>query len=117
MLWGALPVKPQWRMRTEVEFWVRAWDKADAEEELLRVLDYTDLESVRKPSATKVWEEDAKQMLEDGMSQGEVARTLGVERATVSRKFPGTGWTNGEGGHIAHLQRKVNEYERRLGIR
>lgn len=42
--------------------------------------------------AQEVWEE-ARRILDDGASYGEVARTLGVSRATVARHFPGEGWS------------------------
>lgn len=51
------------------------------------------------------WQDDAFWMLNDGMSYNEVARTIGVDRASIVRKFPGYGWTRSEGGKLAQANR------------
>jgi hypothetical protein len=36
-------------------------------------------------------------MLDDGVSQHEISRTLGVNRETIRAHFPGRGWTRSQG--------------------
>lgn len=40
-------------------------------------------------------------MLDDGASQREIQRTLGVDRETIRAHFPGRGWSLSEGGKFA----------------
>jgi hypothetical protein len=40
-------------------------------------------------------------MLDDGASQREIQRTLGVDRETIRAHFPGRGWTLADGGAFA----------------
>ena len=44
----------------------------------------------------ETWEQVA-QLIADGCSHKEVARTLGVSPSQVGRRFPGTGWTKQQG--------------------
>lgn len=46
-------------------------------------------------------------LLEDGCSYREVARTLGVHSTAVRRRFPGTGWTQGEGASLRVYEKRV----------
>lgn len=43
----------------------------------------------------------ARALIDDGCSHSEAARTLGVHQTTVSRYFPGRGWTYTQAGHHA----------------
>ena len=55
---------------------------------------------IAQPAATAyptdVWDM-AQQMIQDGCSHKEVARTLGIAATTIGRRFPGTGWTKQQG--------------------
>lgn len=46
-------------------------------------------------------------MLEDGASQKETARTLGVDREAIRAHFPGSGWTSSQGGTFALATRTL----------
>lgn len=48
----------------------------------------------------------ARDLIEDGASYGEVARTVGVEPKTVRSWFPGRGWESG--GQASAFIRKGN---------
>jgi DNA invertase Pin-like site-specific DNA recombinase len=37
-------------------------------------------------------------MLADGASHREIHRTLGIDRGTLARRWPGTGWTYTQAG-------------------
>lgn len=56
----------------------------------------------RWPNAGE-WHEEAKQLLEDGASYREVARTVNIDRRRVQRVFPGYGWTHREGGQFRKM--------------
>ena len=46
-------------------------------------------------------------LLEDGASQREVARTLGISTNAVRSRFPGLGWTQGEGASLRVYEKRV----------
>lgn len=46
-------------------------------------------------------------MLDDGMSQREISRTLGVDRETIRAHFPGRGWDPSQGGTFALATRAL----------
>jgi hypothetical protein len=56
----------------------------------------------------------AQRLLDDGCSYGEVARTLGRCRATITKHFPGYEMSPAEGGRIAQLTVMWNRFEREL---
>lgn len=47
--------------------------------------------------------EAARRMIEDGASQTEITRTLGLARETIVRHFPGAGWTPQSGWTPAEI--------------
>ena len=51
----------------------------------------------------------AEQLINDGASLREAARTIGVHHKTVSKWFPGRGWSLSEAGKFAMLLRKEKE--------
>lgn len=52
----------------------------------------------------------ARQLLDDGVSLGEAARTVGIDRSTVRRWFPGRGWAP-HGGSSAFIRKAKREME------
>lgn len=52
----------------------------------------------------------ARQLLDDGASYAEVARTLGRGETTVARRFPGRGWTKSQGAQWWQSIKKELEY-------
>ena len=50
----------------------------------------------------------AAELLREGASQREVARTTGLARETIRKHFPGQGWTFIEGGEFRALTRHSN---------
>lgn len=63
----------------------------------------------RIPAATL---ERAHQLLQDGASRAEVSRTLGISHKSVSRHFPGTGWTAQEASALAAAIRAARFVDR-----
>lgn len=49
----------------------------------------------------------AARLLEDGASQTEVQRTIGIHRATLRKYFPGKAWTYRQAGAFRQLTRKM----------
>lgn len=45
----------------------------------------------------------AEQLLDDGCSYGETARTVGASRQGIRQRFPSRGWTQVEGGAYGAL--------------
>lgn len=62
---------------------------------------------------TPEWEAQARTLLEDGASLREIARTLHCDRATVTRRFKGMGWTLNEAGSHSQTMRRANEILRK----
>jgi transposase-like protein len=54
----------------------------------------------------------AKQLLHDGCSYQEVARTIGFDASSVVRWFPGFQFTPRQAGHAAVLARQARRLER-----
>lgn len=52
----------------------------------------------RYPRLTDAQIARARSLLEDGASYAETARTTGHDADTLSRRLPGYGWTQREGG-------------------
>ncbi|MFT4471402.1 helix-turn-helix domain-containing protein [Arthrobacter sulfonylureivorans] len=50
----------------------------------------------------------ARALIEDGASHKEVLQTLGMGWQTLSKYFPGTGWTNVQKGQHAARVRQLN---------
>lgn len=73
----------------------------------------------KEQSATRAqtgWETRAKLLLDGGASYGEVSRTLDVSRTTLTRKFPGMGWTSEQGGEYKVLKDKFDKSLERWGL-
>ena len=64
----------------------------------------------RKPATPEVIAKGGE-MLDDGASQLEVVRTLGMSRETLVKHFPGKGWTNKQSGEFRALLRYTNVKE------
>lgn len=54
------------------------------------------------------WVPRAKELLQEGLSYREVARTVGVDRRHVARTLPGYGWTKSQGSAHGKVVRKLN---------
>lgn len=50
----------------------------------------------------------AEQLLDDGASYREVARTLGLSQDRAPRWFPGRGWTSSQANELRALYRTLN---------
>ena len=46
-----------------------------------------------------------KAMLDDGASNNEICKTLKMNHATITRHFPGAGWTPRQAGQAARMSR------------
>ncbi|KRE72604.1 hypothetical protein ASG77_08000 [Arthrobacter sp. Soil762] len=55
------------------------------------------------------WLPEADRLLEEGYSQVAVAELLGVGSSTVSKYFPGRGWTDQQKGAYAIEVRRLNQ--------
>jgi DNA invertase Pin-like site-specific DNA recombinase len=53
--------------------------------------------------------ERALLLLQDGASYTETAASTGLNRTTLSKKFPGYGWTHKEGGSYGLMIRNDNK--------
>lgn len=51
----------------------------------------------------------ARQLIDDGASYKEVARTIGCANVTVAKRFPGRGWTLAECGRWGRFLDKTRE--------
>ena len=51
------------------------------------------------------WYDRALELLRDGASYTEVARTVNVDRKQISKKFPGYGWTKQQGVEFRELKK------------
>lgn len=60
-------------------------------------------ELFRPPSQERLAQ--AAELLRDGASQHEVARTTGISTKTLRKHFPGQGWTHQQGGEFTALNR------------
>lgn len=49
----------------------------------------------------------AREMLDDGCSYAEVARSLGRSSGVIRRLFPGRGWPRGAGGRFGQERRRA----------
>lgn len=58
----------------------------------------------------------AQSLIDDGCSHSEVARTLGVHQTTVSRYFPGRGWSFTQAGHHAATVRWTRARRTRAAV-
>jgi DNA-binding NarL/FixJ family response regulator len=56
---------------------------------------------------TPEWKARVEALLDDGCSIREAARTMECRKETVSRHFPGRGWTYREGGEFRRDQRLI----------
>lgn len=45
-------------------------------------------------------------LLKDGTSYTEAAKTIGVSRSALTRRYPGYGWTHKQGGEYGYLVRQ-----------
>jgi len=66
--------------------------------------------NIGKPSATPVTAEQIekmRQLLDDGASRCETARTLGVSPKTVNRHFPGRKWTREQANEMSSAIQKA----------
>lgn len=62
------------------------------------------------------WEARAKALLDGGASYMEVSRTLDVSHTTLSRKFPGMGWTSEQGAEYKIMRDKMDKSLERWGL-
>jgi hypothetical protein len=60
-------------------------------------------------SSDGAWYDRALGLLRDGASYTEVARTVGVDRKQVSKKFPGYGWTKQQGIEFREMKKKMED--------
>ncbi|QOC55918.1 helix-turn-helix DNA binding domain protein [Gordonia phage DirtyBoi] len=51
----------------------------------------------------------ARQLIDDGASYKEAARTIGCNKVTVAKRFPGRGWTLAECGRWGRFLDKTRE--------
>lgn len=56
----------------------------------------------------------ASEMIADGCSHCEVARSLGMQTATLRRHFPGTGWSKQETNEYINSVRRANKLMKRM---
>lgn len=61
------------------------------------------------PRLTPEQHEQARQLIDDGASYKEVARTIGCANTTVAKRFPGRGWTLAECGRWGRFLDKTRE--------
>ena len=63
----------------------------------------------KKPSKHSPVSQDrlsrVKAMLDDGASNNEICKTLKMNHATITRHFPGAGWTPRQAGQAARMSR------------
>lgn len=60
------------------------------------------------------WAHKAAQLLTEGYSLRSVSELTGIGRTTLSRHFPGQGWTKHQVGHYAAEVRRLNQLPRFL---
>ena len=53
--------------------------------------------------------QQAKMLLDDGVSYSEAGRTVGVDRRRLAVMFPGYGWTHEQGGPYGLMMRNMNK--------
>lgn len=58
---------------------------------------------------TPEWEAQASQLVQDGVSLKEVARTMGCDEHTVLKRFKGQGWSMQQAGSHGQLMRRANK--------
>jgi IS30 family transposase len=63
------------------------------------------------------WLAQAEELLEEGLSLAEIARTTGVGPCTMTRHFHGRGWDRTTSGQYANAVRKANRELSRIGVR
>lgn len=68
------------------------------------------------PAMTEDELRTAAELINDGCSYSEVARTLGRNPHTIRRHFPGQGWSVGEGARMACFNRWAKERAQKVGI-
>jgi transposase-like protein len=64
---------------------------------------------MKRPPRPKLTDEEkqlAEQLLSDGASMREVARTIGRSASVICRRFPGRGWTLEQVAERASLDRR-----------
>jgi hypothetical protein len=64
---------------------------------------------IAKPVPRRLTDDEVRaveQMLEDGCSYSEIARTFGVHLTCISQRFPGRGWTATQANEYRALLRK-----------
>lgn len=67
-------------------------------------------QGIARPKPPLLSEEElriAAEMLDDGASYAEVARTLGRHHRAIAVRFPGRGWDKGEGARLAMYRRWI----------
>lgn len=105
MTWESMMPVP-YNVRIVVDIEVDATSREDAEEQA-RV--HIRAGEIAKTTVRREWVPLARELLEQGMSQQDVAATLGASRAEVSRHFPGTGWTRQEGVAYRNMKKQLDE--------
>lgn len=64
---------------------------------------------VQTPRVAETTLERMRDMVDDGCSFHEIARTLGVDRRTITRHFPGHQWTQSQGAVYRNLRKKFGQ--------
>ena len=95
-----------YNVRLTVDLTVDAVSREDADRKARALIGDAE---VLKVSMRRDWEAVAEKLLEDGMSHREVADTLATDRAQVSKRFPGTGWTRQEGVAYRNMKKQLEE--------
>lgn len=104
-------MKTDWEVTVPVTISLSAESREEAVNTVIQwIEDYViNLEHVGTPRAHNKWQPVAKDMLEDGMSYNEVARTLGITRQHISRQLPGYGWSKNTALEYRELKKKMQE--------
>lgn len=101
---------PEYVVKASVSVQIPANSKEqalEAAEEYLRK--HVAVTSAEASFAALDWRPAVEELLGQGYSQNEAASTVGIDRASVSRAFPGRGMSQSEGGKIGQLIRKTNK--------
>lgn len=105
MTWeSTMPVPYNVRIVVDIE--VDATSREDAEQQARA---HIGAGEITKTTVRRDWVPLARELLEQGMSQQDVAATLGASRAEVSRHFPGMGWTRQEGVAYRNMKKQLED--------